>query len=99
MLSTLRKTSVAALVFASVVAPAIAAGTGTAAGAGTVGAVPTNVVTSQAAGSTGYPGSTDSTTGSNMANSSAELPNNDASTPINNGPAKSGSTSGMSPNN
>jgi hypothetical protein len=91
MNSTFHRMSAGAFAFALLASPALAAGMGGGAAAdGSVGAS-TGVVTPDAAGSTGVPG-TNSVTGANsnanvgadaMGHSSAELPNNDASTPIN----------------
>jgi hypothetical protein len=90
MIATMRRASLAALFAGFVAGPALAAGMDGMDNAGP----------DQAAGSTAYSGSTRSPSGStrlpsdssfdsgsDMGHSIAGLPNNDAGTPINNGPA------------
>jgi hypothetical protein len=77
MNSILRHTGVAALVLGLLGAPAFAQGAG---GAGAA---------TDANGATGINGTAN---GSDMSHSSAELPNNDAGTPINNGPNGTGTS-------
>ena len=96
MTTILSRVSTAALALALLATPAIAAGTS---------------VIPEAAGSTEFPGShsasransdrdIDATySASDMAHSSAELPNNDASTPINSGPGKVGAPRPLAPGN
>ena len=83
MIATIRRASLAALFAGFVAGPALAAGLDGMDNAGP----------DQAAESTAYSGSTPSPSGldfdngSDMAHSIAGRPNNDAGTPINNGPA------------
>lgn len=93
---SVRRTGIAALALALLATPAVAGG---------MSVIP------DAAGSTGFPGA-HSVTGvnsdrgvdatysaSDMAHSSAELPNNDAGTPINRGPGKVGAPHELAPGN
>ncbi|HEX4004687.1 MAG TPA: hypothetical protein VHX60_00780 [Acidobacteriaceae bacterium] len=103
----LRRTGLAALALGLLAAPAFA---GPAPGTPAPGAAMQQAVPADAAGSTGIPGGNSVTgantdqgggignhaadTGSTVGRSSAELPNNDAGTPINNGPKGTAGSTG-----
>ncbi len=94
MIATMRHVGLAALLAGFIAGPAVISVAG-------VDESDFNAVPDEAAGSTAHAGSTRSPSGldvddgSEMAHSSAELPDNEAGTPANNGPADQGTLRGF----